>query len=348
MALDTVPWFVEGGAEHSAEVARLVAYLATGGAEGVVTSPSFRVQALATPGEGVRVVAGAAVVRNRALGGDYQSYIARQAVETELDTNPSTSAGPRSDLVILRVENPHISGEPWQQPGDVKIGPYVFLRVIEGVHSTCRSVHELNLGYSAITLARIDFPPSTGTVTAAMITDLRSIVNPTTGVQPPPGPPTDDDECDDPDPNPDPCPGNGDDGDNDDGEPCDHDQTDYFNWPEQAVWNIKIPSWATHVDIRLEIINAQLRHGSLGGYIRILMGGTSLPEGRWRCDWPNATVRQSIVHERADVPIPPSLRGKTVQWRIQTRVHLGFLIGLLLATDSTRAKLTLHFEQKAE
>lgn len=346
MAFDSVPWFVEGGAEHSAEVARTLAYLATGGAEGIINSADLRVQALAVPGEGVRVLAGAGVIRNRALGGANQSYIIRASEETEVETNPTTSSGTRSDLVIARVENPHISGEPWQQPSDVRVGPYVRPVVIEGVPAATRSVHELNMGYSAITLARIDFPASTGTVTAAMITDLRSVANPSTGPQPPPGSDDGGGECDEPGPIV-TCPGSGDDGDNDDGEHCDHTQTDYFNWPNQAVWNIKIPSWATHADITIEITNVQVRLGSLGGYIRLLIGGIAMPEARWRCDWPNATTRQSIVQTRRDVAIPSNLRGQTVQWRIQSKCLPGFLIGMLLATQSTHVKMTIKFKQKA-
>lgn len=346
MAFEGVPWFVEGGAMHSAESARLIAYLATGGQEGVLTSTSLALAALPVPGGAINVMPGAGTIRNRALGGDFQSYVMRSSEQTQVPITPTGSSGPRTDLVIARVENPHISGEPWNTPADVTNGPYVFPRVVEGVDPAIRSIHELELGYSAITLGKLTIPANTGTVTASMITDLRSVCNPTTGTQPPPGSDDGDGECEEPDPVV-VCPGTGDDGDNSDGEPCPPTQTDYFTWPSSAAWNIKVPAWANYADIEITVSNAQLRLGSLGGLLRLVIGGLQMWEHPWRCDWPNATVRNSITSVRKDVVIPANLRGKTLTWALQFKCLPGFVSGMLLATKSTQVKMQIKFKQKA-
>ena len=52
------------------------------------------------------------------------------------------------------------------------------LEVIRGVSTNQKSLAGLGLTYPAIPLARINIPASTGTITAAMITDLRSVALP--------------------------------------------------------------------------------------------------------------------------------------------------------------------------
>lgn len=179
MSWDTVPWFVGGGAEHSPEVARLMAYVAFRGNEGVLGAADLKVSALAVPGGAVRVAPGACSILNRATGGAYQAYAGRLPSEESGVTISPTSAGAgRSDLIIARIEDPFMPGEPWADPVDPKIGAYVYTRVVPNVPTTTTSVAQINLGYSAIALARVDLPASTGTITDTMIVDLRRIANP--------------------------------------------------------------------------------------------------------------------------------------------------------------------------
>jgi len=343
---DGVPWAVGGGARNSSETARLLVYLASGGQEGIVESADLSVKALETPGTQVRVLSGACVIRNRALGGAGQSYAARNASEDVIDVAPTSSSGPRSDLVIARVENNTISGEPWPVPPSVEDGPYVYSRIISGVPITTKSVAELNLNYSAITLARIDIPSLTGTITQAMIKDLRSVMNVVTGPQPPAG--GGGDGCDEQDPVVD-CPGgDGDDGDNDDGDACGNTQTTYLNWPFTAAWDLAIPSWANFADLVIEIQNVQVRGGSLGGFLRLILGGIAQAERSWRVDWPGATTRQNLPLTYTNLPIPANIRGTTVHWNLQSRVLSGFGAGKLLSTRSTRIKATIKFKRRPE
>lgn len=178
MTWDSVPWFVGGGAQHSPEIARLLAHAATAGSEGVLGPYDLKVNALAVPGGAVRVAPGGCVVLNRAAGGTSQSYVGRNTTEDQITIASTGSGGGRSDLIVARVEDPFMAGEPWQDPADPTSGPYIFTRVIPNVSPTTTTVTELNLGYSAIPLARVDVPASTGTIQASHIVDLRQLANP--------------------------------------------------------------------------------------------------------------------------------------------------------------------------
>ncbi|SFN66030.1 hypothetical protein [Mycetocola miduiensis] len=182
---DPVPWFVGGGAQHSPEVARLLAYAATGGVEGVITPTDLKVLPLAVPGGAVRALPGAALILNRAVGGAQQTYVSRMPTETQVGIAATGSGAGRSDLIVARVEDPFMAGEPWQDPSDPKVGPYVFLRVIPNVPADTTRLQSVNgyEGSSAITLARIDIPASTGTITAAMIKDVRGIAQPKSAME---------------------------------------------------------------------------------------------------------------------------------------------------------------------
>ncbi|MFD0044749.1 hypothetical protein ACFVGV_06115 [Pseudarthrobacter scleromae] len=180
MAWDSVPWFVGGGAQHSPEVARLMAYASTNGAEGIVTPGDLKVTALAVPGGSVNVAPGAALIRNRATGGNSQTYVARNPVEDTVGIAPTGSGSGRTDLIVAQIEDPFMAGEPWQDPADPTVGPYIFTRVIPNVPANTTRLQDVPgySGRSAITLARVDIPASTGTITAAMITDLRALAMP--------------------------------------------------------------------------------------------------------------------------------------------------------------------------
>lgn len=176
MAWDPTPWLVGGGAEHSPEVARLLSYATTSGAEGIVEPSDLRVRALNVPGAGFRVGLGAALIRNRYAGGQQQTYAARNTSEHNFtDVTPTGSGGGRTDLVIARVIDPQYEGDVPADPTDHQ---YVFTDVIQGVPSSTRTARELNLGYPAIELAKITWPSSTATITDAMITDLRQVALP--------------------------------------------------------------------------------------------------------------------------------------------------------------------------
>lgn len=175
MATDPTPWFVGGGAEHSPEVARLLAYAATSGAEGIVEPSSLRVSAQSVPNGTVRALPGAALIRNRYAGGTQQTYALRNATSTDVAIPATGSSGGRTDLIVARVLDPQYEG---QAPANPLTFQYARIERINGVPGGTKTAQELSLGYPAVALARVHLPPSTGTVTAGMITDLREVALP--------------------------------------------------------------------------------------------------------------------------------------------------------------------------
>lgn len=176
MPIDNVPWMVEGGVEHSTNIARLVSYLAAGGLEGVVAPTDLEVRELAVPGTSVRIAPGACAIANRDSKQD--AYVARCPDEITLAISPSGSGG-RTDMVVAIIKNPWPSASPWPdpEPGQEQDYPYFDIIAVPNpnVYDT---VDELGLGYSAIPLANITLPPFTATITTALITDLRRLIRP--------------------------------------------------------------------------------------------------------------------------------------------------------------------------
>lgn len=180
--LDPVPYFTQSpGAQHSPEVFRAALFTATRGAEGIVGVGDLKVVATPVPNGNVVVSIGAALLLSRDVGGAQQTYEARNpSADPTVKIAQTGSSGKRSDLVILRVEDPGMDGTTWPDPVDVGKGPFVFFRVISGVPAGTTRVQDVpgHENDTAITLARVDIPASTATITSAMIVDLRTVALP--------------------------------------------------------------------------------------------------------------------------------------------------------------------------
>lgn len=287
MPWDSVPWFTEGGAEHTSEVARLLAYAAFGGAEGIVGSGDLQVRALTSPGAAVRVTTGACAILNRAPGATYQAYAGRMPTSDQVSI-ASTGVSARSDLIIARVENPYSAGEPWPNPSNPKVGPYIYTRVISGVPKTTTSVRQVRANDSAITLARIDIPANTSSITQAMIKDLREMGRPRRERRLYTASPSGDENW------------------------AGNSGGAWVKWPPSARWSVEVPSWATKVRIVMNIAGTQVLDGGvwcanawqLGSSImgQSVQIDTGQPDGSQR-------VHMICADTRA---IPSSMRG-TVQ-----------------------------------
>lgn len=175
--LEQVPFMIGGGAEHSAAIARSVAYASTGGKEGVASPGDFKIAAQNVPNGTVRALAGVATLLNTYAGGSGQAYVAKNLSQTHINIQPTGSTGGRSDLIVLSVRDPEFEGEAPSDPNDFE---YTRLEVISGVPSTTTSLEEIEFPRPAIPLARIDIPKSTATITSGMIRDLRFLANPRT------------------------------------------------------------------------------------------------------------------------------------------------------------------------
>jgi hypothetical protein len=195
MAVEGVPLYIGGGeAEHSAEMLRMQNFFHFRGQEGWLTSTAGAVSQLDTPGTGVQLAPGPFLINSRFAGGAMQAYMGRILQSTEVDTTNVPPGAPRSDLVIMNIEDPYPSdGTDWPYPGVPgssarQVGPYINIRVIDDVPANLLSIDDLptarpERGYTAIAACRIDRPANTGTITNDMIVPLRAIINPWAGIQ---------------------------------------------------------------------------------------------------------------------------------------------------------------------
>lgn len=301
---ESTPWLVGGGAEHSAEVARLLAHAGTGGAEGIVTPGDLKVQPLAVPGTKVRVAPGAVLIANRYPGGGQQTYVGRNAAQHEVDIRATGSGGGRTDLVVARVVDPQYEGQP---PADPNLFDYMRTTVIEGVPAGTVSARDLNLNYPAVALARVSLPASTGTVQASHITDLRVMAQPRKerhlrtmnlleGQE----------------------------------EYLTSTAADGEKWPNVTDWFVDVPEWAQRVRVYATWAQVRIAGQAQNAVGRIWVqlgtdghaGKIVTQDASWDTPTGTGTVRETWVNAD-DRAVPAALRGLSVPVRLKGRVTTG-------------------------
>ncbi|MEU1134479.1 hypothetical protein ABZ383_32240 [Streptomyces sp. NPDC005900] len=167
MALNGIPIATTGG-EHTAQQFRMMIKDLARDNQGVTTGLDLKVSALSTPGAGVQISDGSAVIAGKVSS--VQGYYSAYNIGSDTVAIAATGGSPRSDMLVMRVQDPDYEGT--RNP---ETDPIVFWEVVPNVSSTATTVPS---GYSAIPLARIDIPASTATITNAMIKDLRKVANP--------------------------------------------------------------------------------------------------------------------------------------------------------------------------
>ena len=317
MTWDPTPWLIGGGAQHSPEVARLLAYAATSSAEGIVGVGDLRVSALSVPGASVNVAPGAALIRDRSAGGDQQTYVARLISQDTVGIAATDSSGGRSDLIVARVEDPFSPGETWDEPADPTTGQYVYTRVIPNVPPTTETVEELGLGYSAIPLARVDIPASTATIQDNMVTDLREVAQPRTKRWVRAFAPSGDYLT----------------------------QGSFTVWPGQSGWELKVPEWATRAVIVATWAGIKVADGNAWGGLRVILGSTTTPGTGYNIDAGNQTDRFTAV-ATADIHIPQSDRGTYVTLDLQGYKNNGSS-GSVQADSYASVSIDVDFREEA-
>ena len=337
MAFDPVPYFVGGGAQHSAEVMRTLAYLATGGLEGIIGPLDFRTIQDTPPSGNVLVTPGGGVAVSKYPGVTQQSYIFRNLQDGPVAITPTGVGVTRSDLIIARVRDPSVSTSGDANPPSIPNGPYVWPEVVPNVPNTTRSVHQLAvpIGATAITLARIDIPANTAAITQAMIKDLRSLANSATKPQP--------------------CPeaegsveaeailfrnimkcG---------GSTLATGQTAFVNWPSEAAWtNVVIPKWCTQIAFFV-LMNPQVANGDMWGDWRLTFDGvpTSVTDMDVNFEFGPGPVREVFLLGGV-YTVPSSQRGKKVTVRSQAKMNDPALHpGSVVADTKTYVRVELDF-----
>jgi hypothetical protein len=166
MTFQTAVWAVNAN-QVDAAFARLMLQSATLGAQGVVGHLDCQVNATTpSPTAGIVITPGQVVVlgQEATYQGSYQGF--NIGNDTTLSI-AATGGAIRSDMVVIRAEDPTWSGSPWGNPAS---GQILFPRVISGV--AAGSVVP-PAGQSCIPLARIDMPASTSTSSPTSTTSAR-------------------------------------------------------------------------------------------------------------------------------------------------------------------------------
>jgi hypothetical protein len=292
VTFQTACWAVDGNAQNS-NLARLMLLAATLGQQGVVGPLDCIVNATGPATSGIIITPGNCVVLGQefTLQGSY--YGENLANDTTL-TIAATGGTTRSDLIVVRAEDPTWAGSPW---GGSPAAQILFPRVIANVAPGTLVAPG---GISAIALARIDMPASTSVVQQSYIHDVRGMVN-TQALQQQfnfAGP----------------------------GTAANSGATSTaVQWPTGAIWTASIPSWATFAVFNWEITeliyNSGSGNGTARGNIYPVIGSSvtaptvSTPQSLYSMTTSTGTGRH-VVAGGGLVAIPPSIRGtsQTIQF----------------------------------
>lgn len=320
MATGGIPWYIDENAVHSPSVARMVAYIATRGQQGILDVSHLRVSAQLTPSAAVDIAPGAFSVLNTASGLSSECYLGKFDTTQTVSVSPTGASG-RTDLVILRVENPYGGGTgtggPWSIPADPVHDPYWYPRVIEGVTPQyIQDVRTWNSTWAAIPLARIVRPANTGIVQASHITDLRSLIDLSHGERiitvnnPPPDPPpvanavwSDSQHCST-------------------ATTFSYGTTAWTNWPTAVNFSVPVPSWAQEADI-VGSFNPQFDN-DVWGEFRFTFDGDGGPAIMfdYNVSWGQTSPgpQQMTANLGGTWTIPQAKRGKVVTVRLQAHM----------------------------
>lgn len=293
MTWEGVPWMVVGG-EHSAEVARLLAFAAISGGEGVATPTDCKVVASAIPDGNIHIQPGAVGVLNRFPGGSSQAYLLRNVGDEVKAMTPQGSSGVRYDLVAVIVEDPQYPGQP--APASVPDGPYLRTVVYENVASGVTSLAEVDADQSGYALARVRFDASDGTVNNADITDLRKLLIPrsqrvlesTLNAN-----------------------------------SVALTSAAFVTWPPApAVFDIEIPAWATHATVLCHLAAIVAFPPSFLGTSKIRLGALEGQLLAYDVD-PDASAERMTFVIPMEFTIPSNMRGTTQSLYLQSQRTMG-------------------------
>ncbi|MEU9405112.1 hypothetical protein AB0E08_05290 [Streptomyces sp. NPDC048281] len=281
MALIQPPMLTHGGT-HPARAFRMMVRDLASGNQGVTEGNDLKVREWSTPGAGVRVGDGSAVVTGAAWGqGSYTQYNVGDAIVPIAPTGSSA----RSDLVCLRVEDPEYEGN--RDPAADDIG---YFHVVSGVSATAKAVPA---GMTAIPLARLDIPANTATITNAMVTDLRLIANPRRERTLYTAYPSTLNRL---------TAQNG----------------QWYNWPAAASWKVPIPSWATSAKLVVTIAGLRLSESDVFANMQTSLG-TDTGQTTAIDDDQGANIRRNTVVLADTITLAAALRGTTQNLFVRTQ-----------------------------
>lgn len=292
MAVQDTPWFI-GAANvlHPAEAARAVAFAASNGAGGVIGSSDLKVVALPTPTNKIRVMPGSITLINRYPGAVGQAYQGVVSSATDITIDPTTSAGPRSDLIYARVSDPQYGTQAGFNPLDPNNFNFFEVKVSKGVPAGSRSLG--GIAWPGEPLARIDIPASTSTITSSMITDLRQKTITRNWRRIIPTFPTAVSSL----------------------------GTNTAEWLTSGQPSVRVPEWANYCNVICHVAGAEkVVTGYVRASVKISVGGISTPDVTVT---QNSPVQRFAFSFGGSVTIPASLRGNLASLSLRGVIGAG-------------------------
>lgn len=171
MAFDPKPWFIGlEGVEHSAEVARMLAWVATSGASGIIEPGDLEVRAKPTPTGAVGIMPGGFAVKSNYANAPQQTYAGRAPDLTDIEIPATGSSGGATRYVVVQVLDPDFpgGGAVPASPQEANVREYVRPAVVSSLSGS----------RTEVPLAKITQPANTAAITQSMITDLRQLALP--------------------------------------------------------------------------------------------------------------------------------------------------------------------------
>jgi hypothetical protein len=282
MALFPRPILVNG-ATHSAQQFRMLVRDLARGSEGITEGDDLKVTQLSTPGSSVQVGSGSGTVRGRMNA--FQGHYAACNIGSTTVPIAATGGSGRSDMVILRVEDPEYEGSL-----NPVVDQIAYFQVISNVSSSATTIPD---GRTGIPLARIDIPASTSTITTAMIKDIRTIANPRRDsrllTQSPASLSAE----------------------------ITGTSSTFAYFTTAAGWNIAIPSWASTARIRVDYAGLRLTTGNIFGYVRATFGASLTLQSTIVDDNQGTATRRVPMLVADTLTIPDTYRGTTQLLRPQ-------------------------------
>lgn len=174
--------YVINGAAHSAALFRRQAQRPASDQAGVSRPGDLRVSPLNVPADGFRMAVGGASIPSRYPGRERESYGVENA-DTEITVTGVVGTGSqatRRDAIIVEVLDPNYTAITHEEAAPLN---YTQVRVVQNVPANAKTVADIPAlaGVTAYVVSFIDWPKSTGTITAEMLKDPRQVANPQRG-----------------------------------------------------------------------------------------------------------------------------------------------------------------------
>lgn len=289
MALFPAPILTDG-ATHSAQQFRMLVRDLARGAEGITQGTDLKVTQLSTPGTSVQVGDGSGVVRGRV--NPFQGHYSVCNIGAVSVPIAATGGSPRSDMVILRVEDQEYEGSV-----DPVTGQVAYFQVISNVSSSATTIPD---GRTGIPLARIDIPASTSTITDAYIKDIRKIANPRRERSIYTASPTALSNI------------------------VSNTNSVFTNFNTATGWQVPIPTWATQVKIRFDVGQLRYTSGDFLGSFRAILGlSLSLQAVSLDDNQGGTGTRRASVISGDTLTLPGTYPGTTQTLRAQATGRAG-------------------------